>query len=115
MAAQRALETVTSGRRIAELEGEVRALKETLSQREAESESARQQFKEQLVGELNAKLESRRGELARYYENELAAVKTRLQDIQVRREELARYFESEQSVAESRIQDIHARQAALGQ
>ncbi len=113
LAGQRAIETVTSGRRIAELEAEIRALKNTLTQHETEAATVQQQFKDHLVGDLNAKLESRREELARYYENEFASVENRLKDLKVRREELARYFETEQAVAEARIQDIRERQKAL--
>ena len=113
MAGQRAIETVTGGRRIAELESEIRALKETLANHATEAAATQQKFREHLVADLNAKLESRREELARYYENEFAAVENRIKDLTVRREELARYFETEQAVAEARIQDIRERQKAL--
>ena len=113
MAGQRAIETVTTGRRISQLETEIRTLKETLAQRETESAAIQQHFEEKLVAGLNAKLQTHREELARYYENEIASVGNRIKDIAVRREELARYFESEQAVAEARIQDIRERQIAL--
>ena len=88
MAGQRAIESVAFGRRTTELETEIQSLKETIALRARESATTQQQFREKLIGDLNAKL-------------------------QTYREELARYFETEQNAAEARILDIRERQNAL--
>lgn len=102
-----------------EVQAELQTLKNQvreLERRSAEADRRATEAEKELqnmAGALNAKLESHREELSRYYENEFAAVENRIKDLTVRREELARYFETEQAVAEARIQDIRERQMVL--
>jgi hypothetical protein len=100
-------------RRSAELEAEILALKKANAHKETESSTVQQQFRNQLVGECNAKIESYRSALTRYYETELAAVDNRLKKLAEGRAEWIRFFESEQAIAEAQIQDIRDRQKAL--